>query len=188
MLDFLDDGYRSWPDIVDDDEGSQFRGPTDDLSYAHAKHQVGFDYVAGGGADREYAYAVVRWMAFHVGRRKRRFKVGVLPRPAPYYVYDGLESIPILLNTEWIPAPTGFEPFVVDRYGLPIDDTIARNLAWFHIPEGTYERVSATHRGQPTKAIREALIESGIERARTVLQFIRAEIARLDTQWATYNV
>jgi hypothetical protein len=185
MRAFLEDSYRPWPDILDEDEEADFRGPSDKLEYAHAKCQLGFDYVAAGGAEREYVYALIRWMALHIGRRKRQFRMGTLKRPAPYYVYDGVEATPVLLGPEWLDAPECFGPYQVDPFGLRIDDGPARTLAWYHIPEGTYERVSATHQKETSEAIREALIESGIERARTILQFIRAEVARLDVLWTS---
>jgi len=185
MRAFLEDSYRPWPEILDEDERADFRGPSDTLEYAHAKCQLGFDYLAGGGAEREYIYALIRWMALRIGRRKRLFRMGSLKRAVPYYVYDGVEATPVLLNSEWSDAPTRFLPFQVDPYGLRVDSVPARSLAWYHIPEGTYERVSATHQGETSEAIREALIESGIERARTILQFIRAEVARLDVLWGS---
>jgi hypothetical protein len=187
MREFLEASYRPWPDILDEDEETQFQGPTDELEYAHAKHQLGFNYSTGGGAEREYVFALIRWMALHIGRRRSHFRMGSLDRAAPYYVYDGAEVVPVLHATEWATLPSALLAYRVDPYGLRFDGEIARGLAWYYIPEGTYERVSVTHQGKSSDTVREALIESGIERARTVLQFIRAEIARLDVLWTTYG-
>jgi hypothetical protein len=184
MADFLANVYRPWAEISNESPTAQFRGPTDELDYSYARCELGFNYQAAGGAEREYVYAVVRWMALQVGRRRRRFAEGGLDSPAPYYGYDEGVVLPVLLGEDWPSPPKGFRPYLVDQFGLPVDSEVARDLAWFHLPVGTYERISVTHHGKSPKDIREAFIQSGVERAKVVLQFIRAEVARLDALWA----
>jgi len=182
MADFLADMYRPWAEIASEETTSQFEGPTDELDCPYACC-LGFSYQAGGGAEREYIYAVIRWMALQVGRTKKGFGPLTLPKPAPYYRHDQGDTVPVLLEEDWPAVSKGMRPFLVDSYGLPTADDLARHLAWFHLPDGTYERVAITHRGRPSDDIQEAIIQSGIERARVVLQFIRSEVARLDVLW-----
>lgn len=184
MANFLADTYRPWAEIASENVTAQFVGPTDELEYAYSKCQLGFNYLVSGGAEREYVYAIVRWVALQVGRNRRKFDMGDLPKPVPYYVYDRGEVVPVLLNEDWPSPSRTFRPYLVDQYGLPLGEEVARDLAWFHLPAGTYERVSVTHQGRSTEDIQEAIIANGIERAKVVLQFIRAEVARLDVLWA----
>lgn len=184
MANFLADAYRPWAEIASESATAQFSGPTNELEDSYAKCALGFNYQAAGGAEREYVHAVVRWMALQVGRKRRLFLEGSLTKPAPYYGYDEGEVMPVLLKGDWPSLPQSFRPYLVDQYGLPTDEDVARDLAWSHLPAGTYERVSVTHRGRSTEDIQEAIIASGIERAKVVLQFIRSEVARLDVLWA----
>lgn len=175
MVEFLVGSYHPWPDIVEDDEESLFNGPMH-----FGKLGIGFEYTAEGGPEREYNFAFVRWLALRIGRRRRQFRGFTFDSPAPYIIVSG-ESIPVLLEADWEQRPP--EPYtccVVDRFGLLTCPHPARDLAWYHIPEGSYERVSATHQGKSASEIQEALIRSGIERAKVILQYIRAEISRLD--------
>jgi len=177
MADFLGDVYRPWSDIADDEDSSEFDGPLH-----HGKQGIGFDYTSDGGPEWEYSYAFMRWTALKIGRRRRRFQSYFFDQPVPYTTTP-TGTIPVLVEPDWGDPPEPYKCCVVDQYGLLTCPKPARDLAWYHIPEGSYERVSAIHSGQPSADIREALIESGIERARVVLQYIRAEIARLDVLW-----
>ena len=70
MLKFLERHFRHW--------GVLMGGPSDADRYisapqAHGKHQVGFDYGAWGAntTEREYYYALLRWVAIQVGQRRK---------------------------------------------------------------------------------------------------------------------
>lgn len=183
MLDFLGDSYRPWPDILDDEEDSQFLGPG--LIKGRATH-IGFIYHDHVGAEKSYNYAVLRWVALRTGRKRKQFQEAVFNRSVPYYVIEspkGSRAFPVIPDIPEVYVPPIYRDFVVDRYGLLKTDRTARDLAWRNIPEGTYERVSITHARVTSGEIREALIQSGIERAKIILQFIRAEVSRLDVLW-----
>jgi len=178
MADFLSDVYRPWTDISDEDEDdAQFDGPLH-----MGKSSLGFDFTSEGGPEWEYSFAFMRWTALKIGRRRRRFERHTFKAPVPF-IMSPLGAQPVLISTEWPKPPRPYKCYVVDQFGLLTCPQPARDLAWYHIPEGSYGRISATHSGKPTSAVREALIKSGIERARVVLQYIRAEIARLDVLW-----
>jgi len=179
MADFLSDVYRPWTDISDEDvDDAQFDGPLH-----MGKASLGFDYTSEGGPEWEYSFAFIRWTALKIGRRRRRFGPHLFKTPVPF-IMPPAGPRPVLIDTEWPRhPPEPYECCVVDQFGLLTCPHPARELAWYHIPEGSYGRISATHSGKPISAVREALILSGIERAKVVLQYIRAEIARLDALW-----
>jgi hypothetical protein len=184
MLDFLLESYQPWPDILDGEEDSHFRGPG---SVEGRATHIGFEYHNHITPEKSYNYAVLRWMALRVGRRRKQFREGSFNHLVPYYVVwppGKFLTFPVIPGGDsdvYVPPP--YRDFVVDPYGLLATDRTARDLAWRNIPEGTFERVSATHVNGTSKEIREALVQSGIERARIILQFIRAEISRLDALW-----
>lgn len=184
MYDFLREMYRSWPEVIDVDQEALFRGPDIELLYIHGKCILGFDYGEASQEEREYNFALMRWVALQVGRQRRRFRgEGVtLDRPVPYIVVGGYEPWPILLDTEWA-ACTDMKWWLTDRLGMNTDNSAVRELAWYHIPDGTHERVSATHHGKSTEEIREALIQAGLDGARQTLHIMRSQVARLDTLW-----
>lgn len=106
MLAFLKENYRPWGKVIgNDDAGGYITEPTSDLSYDHSKRKIGFDYNASGG-ERQYAFAIVRWIALKVGRRTAA--------KTPYYVYDGHERVGILVRqeplAEDVPDVTDCEP------------------------------------------------------------------------------
>jgi len=181
LLDFLGDSYRSWQAVLDNGGKSLFIGP--EMIQERPSH-IGFEHESQIGPEFSYNYAILRWIALRAGRQRKQFPDAAFDCPVPYYIFGGpksLISFPVIL--EGYCAPQAYQEFVVDRYGLLKSDKTARELAWRNIPEGTFQRVSVTHAGQSAKDIQEALVLSGIERARIVLQFIRAEIARLDVLW-----
>ena len=180
MLEFLRSNYRSWPDILDDDIEVQFFGPSNFLG---KPLYLGFMYEFDpeAGAEKCYNYAVLRWMALRIGRKR-----GWLGHSLPYYILDSLDGrqiIPIIPMKAGFRVPTKYRDLVVDEHGLLKSSRSARDLAWRNIPKGTFERVSATHLNQPPEKVREAIVQSGIEKARIILQFIKAEISRLDVLW-----
>jgi hypothetical protein len=179
MLEFLRNNYRSWPDILDDDMEVQFIGPGSILGRPLS---FGFVYEFDPGAEKCYNYAVLRWAALHIGR-----KHNLLNHSLPYYISEdigGKQIIPVIPTKAGFRVPPKYRDFVVDQYGLLKSDRAARELAWRNIPKGTFERVSMTHANQHPDKIREAIVQSGIERARIILQFIKAEISRLDALWS----
>ena len=183
MLEFLGDAYRPWFDILDDDnEDSQFVGPA---PVQGKSSHIGFGYHFHTGPEGSYNYAVIRWMALMVGRKRKQFKEGHFIESVPYYTFwseKGGLSLPVVAeDIRWVPET--YQDFVVDRYGLIKSDRTARELAWRNIPNGTFERVSLTHAKKSPQSIKDALIQSGIERAKIILQFIRAEVSRLDSLW-----
>lgn len=183
MLDFLSNSYRSWPDVLDDEDESSFFGPG---SVEGKATHIGFEYDNHVSPERAYNYAVLRWMALRVGRKRKQFQEADFEHSVPYYVFGGPKGLipfPVVPATHGA-VPHVYQDFRVDRYGLLQSDRTARELAWRNIPQGTFERVSITHAKQSSKDIREALVQSGIERAKIILQFIRAEVSRLDALWA----
>jgi hypothetical protein len=86
------------------------------LSYCRRDGHIGFDY----GVDREYKYAMLKWMAQKVGaRRGGKFRI----------LYDGYE---------WF----NIEPAETDPLGLPTAEFIASDNGKFHGMEwGLYDEV-----------------------------------------------
>jgi len=178
MLEFLRGNYRSWPDILDDDMEVQFFGPGPIMGRPLC---FGFVYDFDPGAEKCYNYAVLRWAALRVGRKHK-----ILERPLPYYISEepeGKEVLPVIPRKAGFRVPARYRDCVVDQHGMLVSDRAARELAWRTIPKGTFERVSVTHINQPPDRIKEAIVQSGIEKARVILQFIKSEISRLDALW-----
>lgn len=156
--------YRPWPTVLEERAETNFR-----LS----PESVGFECVPAYAPEREYHYAIMRWAAFQVGRRRRRFRSPSLlfDDPVPYLLLDGAEAHPVPLD-------------LCDRLGMLVDATsIARELAWHYIPEGTFERVAITHCGRPPEEIEGALVEAGFDGGRRVLRVIQSQLFRLDAIW-----
>jgi hypothetical protein len=182
MLGFLETHYRPWNAIVEV-TGHRFEGPLG----ANGRCTIGFQYQPPvSGAEREYNYAVLRWIAIQVGRRRSTFREGKFVRPVPYCVYDR-EIWPILVNEEWTKVPKSLSWCVHDKLGVGVDAGVANELAWYHIPREAFLVVSAANMKQhwPSDMISETLIQSGLDGAQKVLAVIRAEIARLDLFWQT---
>lgn len=89
------------------------------LSYDSHKLALGFDYNACE-SERDYIFAVVRWMALKVGQIKEFKGLG----KAPCYVYDGgtmaTEDVwPVLIDTEWkLPSSSEWVPNLVSKTGF----------------------------------------------------------------------
>ena len=84
---------------------SQLRGPLDgDFAYDHGKCRIGFDYSVIQDLERDYVSGLLHWMALRVGRKR---KLPIFERFSntkaivPYIVYDGYESWPVRLASEW---------------------------------------------------------------------------------------
>lgn len=185
MTSFLKDMYRTWPQVTGDDATPGFEGPTDEgLQGISSECYIGFSYGSPPGVEREYVFALVRWISIQIGRRKSVFRNENLNLevPVPYWVYDGLEAFPVLLDKDhdWSADLDGFR---FDRFGLPEGDMLARELAWYHIPDGTHTTITATHQGRSGDEIREAFIQAGLPGAWEVVKLLQAELARLDVLW-----
>lgn len=187
MQDFLVGAYKPWSELSGDGATSHFQGPLiDDQLDVPGRCCIGFDYEAPTtGAEREFHFALVRWIALQVGKRRTRFRTDDLTfkAPVPYVVYDGHETEPVLLQAEW-PAPQrGLQGYIYDSLGMCTDDSVVRDLAWLCLPEGAFQRVSTFHHGDKSAEVEEALIQEGLPGANEVLDKIRMQLARIDLLW-----
>ena len=141
MMALLKKQYRKWPKVIGPPwKDNHLRGPLiDDLSYHHGKKPyIGYDYNAGG-AEREYGFCVVRWLAIRIGCKKAGL---------PYYVYDGCENIPLIVGgTKQVDGHS-----IVDRFGVPIETPDAHKIkgVW----EKQFEMVLYTDREDTLDLIR----------------------------------
>lgn len=183
MYAFLLERYRSWSQVLNERSlDDAFQGP---LVGGTMKGGVGFEFDPVVSApEREYHYALVRWMAIQIGKRRSKFRSEGLgfARAVPFFLYGG-EALPILLQAEWPETTEVLQAFVFDGLGMRVDNATERELAWYCLPENVFERISATHHGQPSTQIQEALIQEGLPGARETLQIIRSQIALLDVVW-----
>jgi hypothetical protein len=110
MAEFMEKNYREWEEVCGRKGPSYSRfasnGYPDSsrLSYDHAKSALGFDFNCGE-PERDYIFAVTRWMALKVGTRRTYRDVGLVP----FYVYDGGAET----DSYW--------PILVDRKDVPAD-------------------------------------------------------------------
>lgn len=92
------------------------------LDYDSGTNRVGFNCSTSDGFIGEYAKAVLRFCALRWGRRRMLKKYTGTRDFVPYWVYDGYEAMPVLVESEWRDrAPqeswwafcdgTGFKPF-----------------------------------------------------------------------------
>ena len=185
MFEFLLEHFRSWGGIEGESEAPRFRGPKiTGLASTKGKCIIGFDYPSHiEGVEHEYVFSVIRWVAIKVGKRRRTFRgEGLeLPKPVPYYVYDGLEPSPILLEDEWGKVPPKLLSSVHTRLGMRITPAVARELAWRFLSDEAY--IKAAYPGLTAQQVEDTLIETGLEDAQLVLQTISDEIERLDGHW-----
>jgi hypothetical protein len=103
MAEFLKAHFRSWALVESGkDEPGNVSEPSEDLSYAHGKRQIGFDYNSSlWGLEREYYYTALRWIALQVGQRRHHFLADhpvTLKDAVPGTVYDGYDHWPVLLK------------------------------------------------------------------------------------------
>jgi len=191
MHGFLLSSYKPWSELVeDDDTQDSFQGPyVDEELDTPGKCCIGFDYHPVPGAEREYHFALVRWIALQVGKRRSSFRgEGLsLPTPVPYVLFDGIEASPVLLQSRWPTVDPVLRPHIVDNFGMRVDDSVAEELAWYCLPEGVFEKVTATHHGRHPDSVREALVKEGMGGAQELIDGIRAQISELDTLWRERN-
>jgi len=102
MRAFMDEHYRDIKAVTGGRYNAFAHGPTDDLAYDHGKCRLGFNYNCPD-PERDYIFALVKWMALRAGRRRKLevFEQTGVMAVVPYYVYDGFEAIPIVLVSEW---------------------------------------------------------------------------------------
>ncbi len=187
MQSFLRREYRTWPSVQAEPETlSNFSHPVTETELGRSgKYAIGFIYGQVSGSEREYHYALLRWVALQIGRRRSSFRAADLSIPAPYLLFDGSEVQPVLRAEDRSALPEAFRQATCDNLGmLTHHEEIVRELAWYHIPAGSYERVSLTHQGRPVEEIEAALVEAGLEGGRQTLQAIQKQIERLNYLWA----
>jgi len=194
MAGFLQRCFKLWSEVVGDDDGELemfFEGPlVDDLEGVEpGRCIIGFNFLPSPQPEREYHYALMRWIALQAGKRRNRFRAEglVLDQAVPYLLFDGYETLPILLDTEWTETPSELTQYVCNRFGMPKSIEVARELAWFCLPEEIFDRLSVTHRDKSAEEVSEALIDSGLPTAWEVLGYIQAQIERLDVLWRDAN-
>lgn len=101
MLAFMEKHYIPAWKVLGEEEHSEFISePSEDLSYAHNKLQIGFDFNASG-FEREYMFTLTHWMALKIGRRTNvvtmdEKRVEIRGEPFPYILYDGYDRWPVL--------------------------------------------------------------------------------------------
>ena len=184
MFDLLSESHYTWPEVIDEDREPNFWGPlVDDLASAQGRCLIGWDHHPVDGPERLYYFSLVRWVAIQIGRRMRRFRSeGLnLKKSVPYIVHDGLQTIPVFIDSEW---STGAPGSLCDRYGVPLGPQVLRELAWHHIPMGAHSVISATHHGRSIEEIRQAFVTAGTPGATKTIRTIRGHIARLDVLWS----
>ncbi len=208
MLKFLERHFRHW--------GVLMGGPSDADRYisdpkAHGKHQVGFDYGAWGAntTEREYYYALLRWVAIQVGQRRKSVRLAdhnktyKFDKPVPVFIYDGYDHWPVLIDK---PKLSKLSWCWVDRLGMIRDkDDIAERyptLIWEHLirplprKKGEQPRSKVDDRifevlGLPKGATLELTFNDRIKIVKKLLWKqveekhapIRTELKRLDDLW-----
>lgn len=119
------------------------------LSYIHRQNVIGFDYGCLNGATREYAFAILRWLAVAVGKRKvprtgRKLTDPDVTVPVPFIIYDDQEEWPVLkwmewedkANKEWLVNEEGWKRLQrmwraecrPDNQPAPFDEEFARQM------------------------------------------------------------
>lgn len=183
MRSFLLSEYRSWGSVIEDPELEMQAVPLTQ----HSKGEIGFEYDLMSGPEREYHYAIMRWVALQVGKRRSRFRTfsATLSEPVSYLIFNGQETHPVLPESkwDWHRQPPSLRNSICDEYGTPIGDTVLTDLAWYHIPDGAYKRVTAMHHNGDLETIQESLVSAGLEGGRRTLKVIRSQVARLHALW-----
>jgi hypothetical protein len=182
MFELLVDAFTPWPEIADDCRHSSFSRPlVDDELTVGGQCALGFDYNVAVGDEREYIFAVTRWIGLKVGRRRRQFKGVTFDEPVPYWRPTGTDPQPIITKARGPRAPNGVP--IYNSFGVATDQATIRELAWYHIPLGAHELVATTHHAKSIEEIRNALVNTGRDGALDTLRLIGAHISRLDALW-----
>ena len=123
------------------------------------------------GAERQYIFALVRWMSLKVGRERQLeiFHGSGIRARVPYYVYDGYEACPIVLIDQWKDKAPPRDPKDYHNPEWEMHD----EFGW--LVSGNFEVHTITQSGiYPEEHQRELLAE---------LETMHDEIKRLDKLW-----
>jgi len=122
MLRFMRKHYVPWNELTEQEHN--YTSPVQDwrdLCATSSKLALGCHYGPVMGAERDYCYAIVRWMALKIGTKAINFrKHGETgpkissTEPVPYYSYDGCEKCPVITEAKGL----GKTVRQVDQYGL----------------------------------------------------------------------
>ncbi len=184
MYEFLQRLYQPWYDVVEDEDlEPAYLGPYIDEDLGGPELRIGWECKSGVGPEREYHYAILRWIALQVGRRKKVVSGKDLNQLVSYVLQDDDTEIPVLLASEWKgkKAPGS----MVDYLGLMTDTSVSQELAWLYVPNHVFASVSLMQR-DPDK-VRAKLIAEGMEGATACLDVIKSQIARLHSLWGSRN-
>ena len=174
MITFMEANYRGWSKIGNQqDDYSRF---SDDLSYDSGKMAIGFDYNACE-PDRDYIFAVCRWMALKIGRKRRWKELGLIP----FYVCDGGHTaddrFPILVKDEWEKkAPNSYEWCLVTSTGFkPVENKYKGSPL--------YEEYKKKGRVNEFITKHTSIYENLFGGCKKVNKLISDELKRLDDLW-----
>lgn len=185
MYEFLQRNYRPWFEVLAEDEDEDlFHGPfIDEDLMGEGTCRLGFEYETGDVAEREYHFALMRWVAIQIGKRRSKFRTGEsLSQTVPFLQF-GSELRPIFVHKEWVADKRAPGPFV-DNLGMRMGGQAERDLAWLCIPDDAYGKVSVAHWARPAPEVQEALISEGLHGAKELLRLIRKQLTEIDTLWA----
>jgi hypothetical protein len=136
MLAFMEKYYRPYSVAFKKITGAKadYSRFTDDMSYDNGHYALGFDFNACD-PERDYIFAVTRWMALKIGKERLFKGVGSVP----FYVYDGGitpdDRWPILVESVWKDkAPAKYQWTLTDDLGYK-----SLERQWLGVPYFTNE-------------------------------------------------
>lgn len=159
MLSFLEKNYRETSAVLAFEKTWRqrcSRRPSQHFAYGHSPTKIGFD------KPDEYEWAILRWMAFRIGKR-RKFKA--ISKPVPWINYDGSSSVPVLPKDLW----DGSE----ETAGYLVDE-----VGWQGVDRWWEDSVS-----WPTVFLNKIIKAQA--RAEKLDKAIREELVRLDALWVS---
>lgn len=177
MKAFMDEHYHKPHELFGGkNDYSRF---TDDLSYDSHRMALGFDFNATE-PERDYIFAVCRWMALKVGQVRARWKS--LGKAVPFTVYDGGLSNddrwPVLVKDEW-------------------ERVVPKDLDWCLVSSLGFKTYRDKFKGLPVQKgeTEEQVIDRMIEAqsclfgrpVEEVEKLIEDELKRLDKLWKAYS-
>lgn len=183
MYEFLQRNYRTWTEVLGDDEDAKFYGPFIDTDLStKGTCRIGFEYDADSDlSEQEYHFALMRWVALQVGKKRSRFRLeGELEKSVPFVNFN-LETRPLFFVHDWTDG--GASGPLVDRLGMMVDDSVAKELAWVCLPADAFQKVSLTHFGRSSNDVEAAIVAEGIQSAHECLSVVKSQIAKLDSLW-----
>jgi len=71
----------------------------------------------GFNSPHDYEFALLRWMALRVGKRRKFLKTGI-DTAVPWVNNDNQSSIPVLRKDQWPDAGKELEQYLVDEHGF----------------------------------------------------------------------